>query len=120
MLCALIFRCAAACAVDRANPRYIIDRLPRPKHNRLHLSTLDTHASHPHGRVEDFRLVTGTGCYAADWTLTGQLYAHFVRTDRAHAEIVSVDVEKAARHPGVKRVYTGKDALRAGYDKFLV
>ena len=81
---------------------------------------MDTHASHPHHRVEDFRLVTGTGKYAADWSLPGQLYAHFVRSDRAHAEIVSVDTAKAAKHPGVKRVYTGKDALRAGYNKFLV
>ncbi len=81
---------------------------------------MDTHASHPHGRVEDFRLVTGAGKYAADWSLPGQLYAHFVRSDRAHAEIVSVDAAKAVKHPGVKLVYTGKDALRAGYDKFLV
>src|SRR5258705_11942559 len=80
----------------------------------------DTHASHHGNRVEDFRLVTGAGKYAADWTLPGQLYAHFVRSDRAHAEIVSVDVAKAAKHPGVKLVYTGKDAVRAGYDKFLV
>ncbi len=81
---------------------------------------MDTHAAHPHGRVEDFRLVTGAGKYAADWSLPGQFYAHFVRSDRAHAEIVSVDVATAAKHPGVKLVYTGKDALRAGYDKFLV
>jgi aerobic carbon-monoxide dehydrogenase large subunit len=86
----------------------------------LHLGTLNTHASHPPGRVEDFRLVTGTGKYAADWSLPGQLYAHFLRADRAHAEIVSVDVSKAQKHPGVKLVYTGEDALRAGYDKFLV
>jgi carbon-monoxide dehydrogenase large subunit len=81
---------------------------------------VDTHASHPHHRVEDFRLVTGSGRYAADWSLPGQLYAHFVRSDRAHAEIVSLDASRAEKHPGVKRVYTGKDALRAGYDKFLV
>ncbi len=95
--------------------------LPRAQQtNRLHLGTLDTHAPHPHGRVEDFRLVTGAGKYAADWSLPGQLYAHFLRADRAHAEIVSIDVAKAAKHPGVKLVYTGEDALRAGYDKFLV
>ena len=83
------------------------------------LRTVDTHA-HPHHRVEDFRLVTGAGKYAADWNLPGQLYAHFVRSDRAHAEIISVDTSKAAKHPGVKRVYNGEDAQRAGYNKFFV
>jgi carbon-monoxide dehydrogenase large subunit len=80
----------------------------------------DTHASHHGNRVEDRRLVTGAGKYAADWSLPGQLYAAFVRSDRAHAEIVSVKVERAAKHPGVKRVYTGKDALAAGYNKYFV
>jgi carbon-monoxide dehydrogenase large subunit len=80
----------------------------------------DTHASHHGNRVEDFRLVTGAGKYAADWDLPGQLYACFVRSDRAHAEIVSVNVQKALKHPGVKRVYTGEDTLRAGYTKYFV
>jgi aerobic carbon-monoxide dehydrogenase large subunit len=78
------------------------------------------HTSHPGHRVEDFRLVTGAGKYAADWSLPGQLHAYFVRSDRAHAEIVSLDVEAARRHPGVKRVLTGEDAERAGYTKFFV
>ena len=80
----------------------------------------DAHAHHFSGRVEDRRLVTGTGKYAADWSLPGQLYACFVRSDRAHAEIVSVNIDKALKHPGVKRVYTGADALRAGYTKYFV
>ena len=80
----------------------------------------DTHASHHGNRVEDHRLVTGAGKYAADWNLPGQLYAAFVRSDRAHAEIVSVNAGRAAKHPGVKRVYTGKDALAAGYTQYFV
>jgi carbon-monoxide dehydrogenase large subunit len=80
----------------------------------------DAHAHHFSGRVEDRRLVTGTGKFAADWSLPGQLYASFVRSDRAHAEIVSVKTGTAARHPGVKRVYTGQDALAAGYSKYFV
>src|SRR6185436_6744436 len=82
--------------------------------------TNETHHHHDGRRVEDARLITGAGRYASDWNLPGQLYAHFVRSDRAHAEIVSIDTTLAAKHPGVKLVYTGKDALRAGYDKFLV
>ncbi len=80
----------------------------------------DTHASHHGNRVEDRRLVTGSGKYAADWSLAGQLYACFVRSDRAHAEILAVKTGKAAKHPGVKRVYTGQDALAAGYSKYFV
>src|SRR5262245_4833106 len=80
----------------------------------------DAHAHHFSGRVEDGRLVTGTGKYAADWSLPGQLYACFVRSDRAHAEIASVNVENARKHPGVKRVYTGADAVAAGYTKYFV
>ena len=42
-----------------------------------------------------------------------------MRSDRAHAELVKVDAAKALKHPGVRRVYTGADAVRAGYTKPL-
>ena len=73
----------------------------------------------PVGRVEDARLTTGAGQYAADWNLPGQLYACFLRADRAHAEIVSINTAKAAKYPGVKRILTGADAVAAGYVKPL-
>ncbi len=66
-------------------------------------------------RLEDLRLITGAGKYASDWNLPDQLHACFLRSDRAHARIVSVDVEAARRHPGVVGVFTGEDAVRAGY-----
>src|SRR5919106_5859070 len=80
---------------------------------------MDTHATHQHegSRVEDFRLITGAGKYASDWNAPGQLYAHFLRADRAHAEVVSLDIAPALEYPGVKHVFTGEDALRAGYTK---
>ena len=79
------------------------------------------HHEHPHhgNRQEDRRLVTGQGCYTADWSLPGQLHACFVRADRAHAEILSVDTSAAAKAPGVHAVLTGDDALKAGYIQFL-
>ncbi len=43
------------------------------------------------GRREDLRLVTGQGKYTSDWNLPGQLHGFFLRSDRAHAEIVSLD-----------------------------
>jgi aerobic carbon-monoxide dehydrogenase large subunit len=57
------------------------------------------------GRREDDRLLTGQGRYTADWNLPGQLYGHFLRSDRAHAQIVSLKFESS---PGV-HVFTGKD-----------
>ncbi len=42
-------------------------------------------------RREDLRLVTGAGKYASDWNLPRQLHAHFLRSDRAHASIVSIN-----------------------------
>jgi carbon-monoxide dehydrogenase large subunit len=80
---------------------------------------MDTHVSHHHlgNRVEEFRLITGTGKYAADWNAPGQLYGYFVRADRAHAQLVAVKVARALAHSGVKHVFTGADAVRAGYTK---
>ena len=61
------------------------------------------------GRREDHRLITGQGRFAGDWNLPGQLYGHFLRADRAHAEIVSLNVDAALAAPGVKAVLTGED-----------
>jgi aerobic carbon-monoxide dehydrogenase large subunit len=77
----------------------------------------ETHHDHDGKRVEDFRLITGAGRYASDWNAPGQLYGHFLRSDRAHAELVSVDTKNAAAFPGVKQVFTGEDAVAAGYVK---
>src|SRR5512134_2761420 len=67
------------------------------------------------GRREDARLVTGQGRYSADWTLPGELHACFLRSDRAHAEIVSLDVKRALAAPGVIAVLTGRDTTQAGF-----
>jgi len=67
------------------------------------------------GRREDLRLVTGQGKYTSDWNLPGQLYGHFLRSDRAHAELVSIDVKAAQSSPGVVAVFTGADTAKAGF-----
>jgi len=67
------------------------------------------------GRREDFRLITGTGRYTADWNLPGQAHAAFLRSDRAHAEIVSIDTGAARAVPGVIAVLTGADVVAAGF-----
>ncbi len=79
----------------------------------------DQHATHHHhgNRVEDKRLITGAGKYASDWNVAGQLYAYFVRSNRAHAEITALNAAAALAYPGVRHVYTGADAVAAGYTK---
>jgi len=66
-------------------------------------------------RREDARLLTGGGRYTADWDLPGQLYAFFLRSDRAHAEIVSIDAEAATARKGVRLVLTGADYAASGW-----
>ena len=67
------------------------------------------------GRREDTRLLTGQGRYSSDWNFPGQLHACFLRADRAHAEIVSLDVKRALASPGVVAVLTGRDTSEAGF-----
>ena len=66
-------------------------------------------------RVEDLRLVTGRGRYTADWNLPGQLHAHMVRSDRAHALIRGIDTAAAKAAPGVVAILTADDVSAAGY-----
>src|SRR5258706_5004769 len=61
------------------------------------------------GRLEDDRMLTGRGKYVSDWNLPGQAYGHFVRSDRAHAQIVSIGKEQTLAHPGVIAIVTGED-----------
>jgi len=61
------------------------------------------------GRREDPRLLKGEGRYTADWNFPNQLYAAFLRSDRAHARIASINTEAASAMPGVVRVFTGPD-----------
>ena len=63
------------------------------------------------GRLEDDRMLTGRGRYVSDWSQPGQAYAYFVRSDRPHARILSIDTSGAA---GAIAVITGKELAEAG------
>ena len=72
-------------------------------------------------RREDPRFITGKGNYTDDLKLAGMTYAAFVRSPHAHAGIRKIDTSKAAKHPGVVAVFTGKDmtgvnSLPCGWD----
>jgi len=60
-------------------------------------------------RVEDERLVTGSGQYVADLCDSDTLHCAFVRSTAAHGEIVTLDLGGSDEVPGVVGVYTADD-----------
>jgi carbon-monoxide dehydrogenase large subunit len=66
------------------------------------------------GRIEDEALVRGAGRFTDDIDLAAAR-AVFVRSQYAHARIVSVDVSAAALHPGVLAIYTGADLIASKF-----
>jgi len=63
----------------------------------------------PLPRREDYRLLTGSGCYLDDLEIPGALHACFVRSPHAHARIRAIVTEAAREAPGVVAVVTGRD-----------
>ncbi len=64
-------------------------------------------------RVEDPTLLLGRGTYVDDVKLPGVLEVAFVRSPLSHARIVSVDVDRARKLPGVELVLTGAEFRRS-------
>jgi carbon-monoxide dehydrogenase large subunit len=60
-------------------------------------------------RKEDVRFLTGAGQYTDDIKIANQTQAIFVRSPHAHANVKSVNTERALAMPGVVAVFTGKD-----------
>jgi aerobic carbon-monoxide dehydrogenase large subunit len=63
-------------------------------------------------RVEDARILTGTGRYVDDVAVPGMLHAAFLRSQVPHGRLLSLDTTEAAALPGVVAVYTGRDMER--------
>src|SRR5579859_4378688 len=59
----------------------------------------------PVRRKEDRRFLTGNGRYVDDLHVHGQLYAHIVRSQHAHARIKSIDTKAALALPGVVAIF---------------
>ncbi|MDP9293390.1 MAG: xanthine dehydrogenase family protein molybdopterin-binding subunit [Actinomycetota bacterium] len=60
-------------------------------------------------RKEDPRLITGRASYVEDIVVPGMVHAAFVRSEEAHAKIVSIDTSAVLARPGVLAVFTGED-----------
>ena len=65
-------------------------------------------------RTEDRRLVTGHGRYADDWNAPGQVYAAFVRSPHAHADLPAIDGTPAMKLDGVLGVFAARDLVADG------
>ena len=65
-------------------------------------------------RVEDRRLLTGTGRYTDDRKVPNAAYMAIVRSPHAAARIRGIDTSVAAAMPGVVAVLTGADAEADG------
>ncbi|WPZ32501.1 xanthine dehydrogenase family protein molybdopterin-binding subunit [Thalassobaculum sp. OXR-137] len=65
-------------------------------------------------RVEDNRLLKGTGLYTDDIQVEGVLSSYVLRSPVAHAVIKSIDTSAAKDAPGVVAVYTGEDVKADG------
>ena len=63
----------------------------------------------PVRRNEDQRLLTGQALFVDDLELPGLLHAALLRSQVAHARLVSVNVDAARQRPGVIAVYTAAD-----------
>ena len=60
-------------------------------------------------RKEDQRFLNGKGNYTDDINRPGQTFAAIKRSDRPHANILSIDTSAAKAAPGVLAVFTGAD-----------
>src|SRR5919204_6754412 len=63
--------------------------------------------------------VTGSGRYAADLNLTGQLHAKLRYADHTHARITRFDTSAARAVPGVLAVITHEDVPDVRYGQLV-
>jgi aerobic carbon-monoxide dehydrogenase large subunit len=66
-------------------------------------------------RLEDKRLITGSGRYTDDVRAAGSAHAAFIRSPYAHARIGTIDASAALAAPGVIAVLTAADYLADGH-----
>ena len=65
-------------------------------------------------RIEDDRLVMGTGRFTDDVHPANGVFAVMVRSPYAHARLTGIDSEAAQKSPGCLGVWTGKDSETLG------
>ena len=63
----------------------------------------------PVERVDGPEMLLGQALYGPDVRLPGMLWGKILRSPVPHAKILRIDVEKAKKYPGVKRVIYAQD-----------
>ena len=76
---------------------------------------LPNYIGQPLPRLEDRRLVTGTGRYTDDVTMPHAAHAFVVRSPHAHARIDAIRIDDALAAPGVLAILTAADYLADGH-----
>jgi carbon-monoxide dehydrogenase large subunit len=71
-------------------------------------------------RVEDDRLLTGTGGFTDNLARPNQAHVVLVRSPHAHARIVGIDAAAARKAPGVLAVFTWDDMAKEGCGYFAL
>src|SRR5262245_10047598 len=88
------------------------------------MRTVENGIGQPVRRKEDWRLLTGRGCYVDDLAPANLAHAVIVRSPHAHARLVSVDARAAHAAPGVyvpTTIVLGdhNEAIRCGHTKSM-
>src|SRR6266850_8493466 len=68
-------------------------------------------------RMGGVERVVGKGVYGIDLMLKDQLHGAILRSQYAHAKIVSIDTSEAQKIPGVHAVVTAADAPNVRYGR---
>src|SRR3954453_19325840 len=69
----------------------------------------------PLPRLEDVRLLTGSGRYTDDVHFENETYAAFVRSPHAHARVLRIDCSSARAAEGVLTVLTAAEYAADGH-----
>lgn len=69
----------------------------------------------PLPRVDGIEKATGQAKFTVDMAMPGMLHGKFLRSPHPHARLLSINVEKAKRLPGVKAVMTRDDVAGIRY-----
>ena len=75
-------------------------------------TTTEPHVGRRIERIEDMRLLTGTGRYVDDVHREGMLHAAIARSSVAHGLIKSIATRACSALPGVHGLYTAQDVAR--------
>ncbi|HSK29311.1 MAG TPA: hypothetical protein VLA17_05055, partial [Candidatus Limnocylindria bacterium] len=71
-------------------------------------------------RMGGVERVVGKGVYGIDLMFKDQLHGAILRSQYAHAKIVSIDTSEAKKIPGVHAVVTAEDAPNVRYGRSYI